>query len=89
LCNVALLAANDAGDMIGPNVQCVFYVASVGAAIVDAGDTGLVAALVVQNLLNDVRLNAESAMRVATVRRRSWERQGAIWQQASKTVFTL
>jgi hypothetical protein len=45
--------------MIGPNVQCVFYVASVGAAIVDAGDTGLVAALVVQNLLNDVRLNAD------------------------------
>src|SRR5262245_19557542 len=42
--------------MIRPNSQGVFHFAGVSASIVDAGDTGLVAGLVVQNLLNDMRL---------------------------------
>ena len=54
-----LLAADDAGDVIGPNGQSVFHFSCVDGSVVDTGDTSLVAADVVQHRFNNVRLNAE------------------------------
>jgi hypothetical protein len=56
--NFPAFAAGDAGDVIGPNSQSVFYFAGVGAAIVDASNTGLVATDMVQHSFDDVRLHA-------------------------------
>ena len=57
----SIAAFNKRADLIGPHRQRRSDLALVTASIVDAGDAALVAALVVQNLLDDVRCTPRSA----------------------------
>src|SRR5262249_17736838 len=57
--NFALAALDQTADMTGPQRQCRAYLALVGAAIIDASDTALVATLMVEHGLDNVRLNSE------------------------------
>ena len=57
--NFRLFAADDAGDMIGPNGQGVFHFALIWTAIVSAGDASLVTTDVVQYRLDDMRLHTD------------------------------
>jgi hypothetical protein len=52
--NFPVRAADDAGDVIGPSRERSSHLAGIGAAIVDTGDTGLVATDVVQHSFNDL-----------------------------------
>jgi hypothetical protein len=71
------LAADQRLDVFGPSRQGDALLRLVAGAIVDSGNTGLVATDVVQNRLDDVCAVPNSAMRVAIVRRRSWITQGS------------
>ena len=57
--NNSLVAFNKRADLIGPHQKRRSDLAVIDASVVGAGDAALVAALVVQNLLDDVRLHAE------------------------------
>ena len=45
--------------MRGPQIEGTAHLVSIRAEIVDSGDAALVAGLMIQNLLDDVRLDTE------------------------------
>src|SRR5262245_17537608 len=57
--HLALAALNQGAHVVLPHCQRIAHLALVGAAVVDARRSALVPALMVENLLDDVRLHAD------------------------------